>query len=121
MLGSGQGSVPAEARSLLVLRHEPFEDLGYFEDVLRDRTISFIYSDLGSIPDLAAHRGLIVMGGPQSANDQEMAAELVVIARNVDDARTFARRAQDLLDDVVVRLRPVPFATDLPAVDDVTD
>lgn len=77
-------SSPGESRSLLVLRHEPFEHLGYFEDVLRDRKISFIYSDLGEIPDLGAHHGLIVMGGPQSANDQEMALELHFIQHALD-------------------------------------
>lgn len=82
--GSGPDSASAEARSLLVLRHEPFEHLGYFEDVLRDRKISFIYSDLGDIPDLGSHHGMIIMGGPQSANDQEMAAELHFIQQALD-------------------------------------
>jgi GMP synthase (glutamine-hydrolysing) len=84
MLDSGPDSVAAEARSLLVLRHEPFEHLGCFEEVLRDRNISFIYSDLGDIMDLGAHAGVIVMGGPQSANDEEMAAELHFIQQALD-------------------------------------
>ena len=83
-LGSGLDSGPdsatespsAEARSLLVLRHEPFEHLGCFEEVLQYQNISFICSDLGDVLDLGAHTGIIVMGGPQSANDEEMAAEL---------------------------------------------
>jgi len=76
---------PAPAtRSLLVLRHEPFEHLGYFEEVLRDQNISFIYSDLGDPLDLGAHDGVIVMGGPQSANDQEMAGELHFIQQALD-------------------------------------
>jgi len=45
---------------VLVLRHEPFEHLGYFEEVLRDHKISFIYSDLGDILDLGDHDGMIV-------------------------------------------------------------
>jgi len=76
MRDSGPDSAPTEARSLLVLRHESFEHLGYFEEVLRDGGISFVYSDLGDVLDLGAHDGMIVMGGPQSANDQEMAAEV---------------------------------------------
>ena len=84
MPDSGPDSAPAEARSLLVLRHEPFEHLGYFEEVLRDRNISFVYSDLGDIVDLGAHHGIIVMGGPQSANDREMAAELLFIQEALD-------------------------------------
>ncbi len=74
----------AEARSLLVLRHEPFEHLGCFEGVLQDLNISFIYSDLGDLLDLGTHAGVIVMGGPQSANDQEMAAEVRFIQQALD-------------------------------------
>ena len=39
---------------------------------------------------------------------EEVARELVVVAGNEDDLRALARLAQDLLHDVVVRLRPVP-------------
>ena len=88
MLDSGPHSVPdsasGERRSLLVLRHEPFEHLGFFEEVLRDRNISFIYSDLGDVLDLGTHDGIIVMGGPQSANGQEMSAELHFIQQALD-------------------------------------
>ena len=87
-LDSGPHSVPVpaatERRSVLVLRHEPFEHLGYFENVLRDHKISFIYSDLGDPLDLGDHDGMIVMGGPQSANDQEMAGELHFIQQALD-------------------------------------
>src|SRR5678815_5082375 len=74
----------AEARSVLVLRHEPFEHLGYFERVLRDRHITFAYSDLGDVLDLGTYDGMIVVGGPQSANDQEMAGELHFIQQALD-------------------------------------
>jgi hypothetical protein len=50
-----------------------------------------------------------------------VAQHLVVVARHVDDARALARLAQQLLDDVVVRLVPVPAALQPPAVDDVAD
>jgi hypothetical protein len=50
-----------------------------------------------------------------------VAQELVVIARHVDHARALARLAQQLLHYVVVGLRPVPSAAQLPAVDDVAD
>ena len=73
-----------EARSLVVLRHEEFEHLGYFERILEDRNISFVYSDLGAMPGLASQRGLIVMGGPQSANDPEMAVEIRFIRQALD-------------------------------------
>jgi len=68
-------SPPPATRSLLVLRHEPFEHLGHFATILKDHNISFVYSDLGKVLDLGCHDAIIVMGGPQSANDDEMAAE----------------------------------------------
>ena len=50
-----------------------------------------------------------------------IAQELVVIARQIDEAGALARLAQELLHDVVVRLRPIPARAQLPAVDDVAD
>jgi GMP synthase-like glutamine amidotransferase len=78
-----QGTGPA-ARSLLVLRHEPFEHLGYFEEILQNQNVSFVYSDLDDILDLGGHDGLIVMGGPQSANDPAMSAELHFVQQAID-------------------------------------
>lgn len=71
--------------SLLVLRHERFEHLGYFADILNDLHIPFIYSDLNDNLDLGPHAGLIVMGGPQSANDSGMSAEMHFIRRVIDE------------------------------------
>src|SRR5579863_7875523 len=78
------GSASAKARSLLVLRHEPFEGVGCFKEVLQEHNISFVYSDLGDPLDLGVHDGLIVMGGPQSANDREMSVELHFIQQALD-------------------------------------
>ena len=50
-----------------------------------------------------------------------VAQELVVVARQIDDARAFARLAQKLLHDVVMVLRPKPAGAQLPAVDDIAD
>ena len=47
------------------------------------------------------------------------ACELVMVARDVDHVAALARPAQQLLHYVVVGLRPVPFAAQLPAVNDV--
>ena len=76
-------------RSVLVLRHEPFEHLGYFAQILADRTVRFTYKDLDEPLDgqtASGHAGLIVMGGPQSANDPlpGLAAEIKVISRFID-------------------------------------
>ena len=45
------------------------------------------------------------------AQADELARELVVVARHEDHARAVAHLAQQLLDDVVVRLRPIPAAS----------
>ena len=55
--------------AILVLRHEPFEHLGRFAEILREALIPFVYKDLGEPLALGGTDGVIVMGGPQSAND----------------------------------------------------
>jgi len=50
-----------------------------------------------------------------------VAKELVMIAGNIDKPRTFACLAQQLLNDVVVSLRPVPVGAQRPAVNDVAN
>ena len=78
-------NTPAAPRSLLVLRHERFEHLGYFAEILNDLHIPFVYSDLNDKLDLGPHQGLIVMGGPQSANDPDMSAEMHFIQQVIDE------------------------------------
>ena len=67
--------------SILVLRHEPFEHLGHFAEILSQRQTPFFYKDLGEPLALDGCSGMIVMGGPQSANDSlpGLAAELKLI------------------------------------------
>jgi len=52
-----------------VLRHEEFEHLGYFSRYLTEAGHAFRYIDLGAPLSLENTAGVIVMGGPQSAND----------------------------------------------------
>ena len=62
------------------------------------------------------------LAGDQDAAEvmvEIVAQRLVVIAGHVDHVRPFARLAQNLLDDVVMRLRPIPPALEPPAIDDV--
>lgn len=54
---------------VLVLRHEPFEHLGQFAAVLEENRIDYQYHDLGKTLPQKTPAGLIVMGGPMSAND----------------------------------------------------
>jgi GMP synthase (glutamine-hydrolysing) len=68
--------------SILVLRHEPFEHLGHFAAALEN---SFRYHDLGHQFDTESYQAVIVLGGPMSANDPEMAGELALIERALQD------------------------------------
>jgi hypothetical protein len=52
---------------------------------------------------------------------QEAAEELVVVARNIDNSRALAALAQDLLNHIVVELRPVPRPLQPPAIRNVAD
>lgn len=54
---------------ILVLRHEPFEHLGHFAEVLEKNRVEYRYHDLGEPLPREQHTGLIIMGGPMSAND----------------------------------------------------
>ena len=58
--------------SVLILRHERFEHLGHFADVLAERAVPLVIHDLDdpAPPSLNQHRSLIVLGGPMSANDR---------------------------------------------------
>ena len=51
----------------------------------------------------------------------KVAEILVVIARNIDELRALAGLAEELLDDVVVKLVPIPGLAQRPVVDEVTD
>ena len=52
---------------------------------------------------------------------EELARELVMVAGNEHHPRAAPDLAQQFLDDVVMRLRPVPARAKPPAVDDVAD
>jgi len=60
-------------REIFVFRHVPFEDLGRIEPVLRSANLRVRYIDLfdnpARLPALDSAGGLILMGGPMSAND----------------------------------------------------
>jgi GMP synthase (glutamine-hydrolysing) len=59
------------SRKILALRHIPFEDLGSIADSLAAQGIDCEYADLyaGGHADIRGADGLILMGGPMSAND----------------------------------------------------
>ena len=72
--------------SILVLRHEPFEHLGHFASLLKSANIPFEYKDLGQPLSLDGRTGVVIMGGPQSANDPNpgLQAEMRLIGEAVD-------------------------------------
>lgn len=59
--------------SILVFRHVPFEHLGLIAPALAAQGLDFEYVDLPTSPeapaDTEAAQGVVVMGGPMSAND----------------------------------------------------
>jgi GMP synthase (glutamine-hydrolysing) len=59
------------SRKILAIRHVPFEHLGLIADSLTAHGIEYEYADLhaGDQPDIRSADGLILMGGPMSAND----------------------------------------------------
>jgi GMP synthase (glutamine-hydrolysing) len=67
--------------SILTLRHEPFEHLGNFAQILTARGISFSYHDLDQPSLTADPSALVVLGGPMFANDARLAPELDLIRR----------------------------------------
>lgn len=79
--------------SILVLKNHPREGLGLIESILNQNHIQFDVVDLDlseKIPDLQNYTGLIVLGGPDSANDltPKMIQELNLIKNAV--SRDFA-------------------------------
>lgn len=62
--------------SVLVLRHEQFEHLGHFAQAL---PCEFRYHDLGEPFDGERSEAMVILGGPMSANDPEMAGEIAMI------------------------------------------
>jgi GMP synthase (glutamine-hydrolysing) len=75
--------------AILVLRHEPFEHLGYFADILESQHTPFTYKDLGEPLSLDGFAAVIVMGGPQSANDAtaELAGELRLLQQAIGEGK----------------------------------
>ena len=72
---------------ILVLRHEPFEHLGHFGVVLEQKQVEYRYHDLGEPLPKEQHSGLVIMGGPMSANDPlpGLGDELELIGRALHD------------------------------------
>src|SRR5438105_5978858 len=56
-----------------------------------------------------------------SVDPAEIRNQFVVISGNIDDPGSFTRFAQNLLNDVVMFLRPVNAATERPDVDQIAD
>ena len=52
---------------------------------------------------------------------EELTGEFIVVARNEHHPRAAPNLTQQFLDDVVMRLRPVPAGAEPPAIDDVAD
>src|SRR5271170_7688132 len=58
---------------------------------------------------------------PAESQAEELTGEFIVVAGNEHHPRAAPNLAQQFLDDVVMRLRPVPAGAEAPTIDDVTD
>ena len=69
--------------AIMVLRHEVFEHLGYLSEAFSHRNRPFIYHELGEPIPASGWDGLVVLGGPMSANDPlpGLKDELAVIGK----------------------------------------
>lgn len=59
------------------------------------------------------------MDGDSARGTEETGEKLIVITRDADDPGAFARFAKELVDDVVMLLRPVDSTPQRPDVDQV--
>lgn len=63
-------------RKILVFQHVPFAPLGSLDGQLRDAGFRIRYVNFSrsveSVPDLGRYHGLIVLGGPMSANEVDL-------------------------------------------------
>lgn len=73
----------------LILRHEPFEHLGYFESFLEENQVAYEYHDLDQSLPHDEYSALIVMGGPMSVNDDlaGLRTELELIEKALGEDR----------------------------------
>ena len=79
---------------VLVFQHDPFEDLGFFAEVLQNQGTSFRTIRLfhGEVPaeDWEQTSALIILGGPMSASDEEqypfLRWEKTIIRAAIDEA-----------------------------------
>jgi GMP synthase (glutamine-hydrolysing) len=69
--------------SVLVLRHEIFEHAGHFGRLIHSSDKRLIYHDLGDPIRLDGHAGVVILGGPMSANGPSpgLADELEMIEK----------------------------------------
>ena len=97
----------AEEREPFGMAHDDVEFVA-----VHDEEVAAVGSGVGDVAsDLDAAEG----------EPDELARELVVIARHEHHARAAPHLAQQLLDHVVVSLRPIEARAHAPAVDDVAD
>src|SRR5260221_4209270 len=84
-------------RHILVLQHADDEHLGTIDEIMRDERVSYdtIRPDIGEqVPEvLNDYHGLIIMGGPQSACEE--------------DKHPFLKKEKQLTRDAIAKNRPI--------------
>ncbi len=86
-----------------------------------DDSVEFMSMNDENAPTISGDVNGMFLNGDIAVGTGEGADELVVISRDVNDRNSFARFAQDFLDHVVVLLRPIATASQLPDVDQIPD
>jgi GMP synthase (glutamine-hydrolysing) len=76
-------------KKLLIVQNISHEGPGILEELLNEHDISFERYDLSigeSLPDPSSYAGMVVLGGPQSANDKsaQITGELAAIRKALD-------------------------------------
>jgi len=81
---------------VVVFRHVPFEGLGLIQPALEERDVSVDFPDLfhegAAVPDISSVAGIIIMGGPMSAND-----DLPYLRQELEIIRQAVERRQPVL------------------------
>lgn len=86
-----------------------------------DHGVEFMAMENEKVPSIGGHVNGVLLDRDRTIGAKMAREEFVVIARDVDDSRPFARLAQNFLDDVVMLLRPIDSAPERPDINPVTD
>ena len=83
--------------------------------------VQFVSVNDENPPSIGGFMDGVVLDADVAVEAFELADHFVVVAGDIDHPRALARLAQDFLDDIVMLLRPVNRAAQLPDIDQIAD